>query len=312
VPEIDWHFFNDAPRNELERRAPRALVRLRACTEAVLAAKRLDACAIFAHGHEYATPCLAELEALRCDVPVVVVAYNYVRLPTGVRLKLARRLLPRAARLFIASEMERDLYSQAFGIDKRRLEMERWSLDRVEEAPGEPLEPGRYVCSIGGNARDYDTLLAAARLLPDIPFVIVARPGNLGQAVLPANVRVRYNLPFDQAMNVLAHSAFMALPLLGSEVPCGHVTLVAAMHRAKPFIVTDSRGVADYVNGEQHSLSVPPGDAAALAAAIERLWSDPELCARMAERALAFARSYCSTENAIAQLRRLLGEFGAL
>ena len=31
-------------------------------------------------------------------------------------------------------------------------------------------------------------------------------------------------------MSVLLHSRFMVLPLLTSDVPCGHVTLVAAMH----------------------------------------------------------------------------------
>lgn len=312
IPEVDWLFFDDRPRNPLERKIPQAVLRARACMAAVIAAKRRGARAIFAHGHEYAVPCLAALQALRLDIPVVVVAYNYVRIPTGFRLKLARQFLPRAARLLIASEMERDLYSAAIGIDKSRLEMERWSLDRVNETPGEPMQPGRYVCSIGGNARDYRTLLAAARLAPHIPVVVVARPGNPGLEDPPDNVKIHYNLPMDSAMNVLAHSEFMALPLVSTETPCGHVTLVLAMHRKKPFIVTDSRGVADYQEGESHSLAVPANDPQALAAAIGRLWDDAPLRQSMSERALRFAHDYCSTENAIAQLRRHLREFGAL
>ena len=133
------------------------------------------------------------------------------------------------------------------------------------------MEQGDYVCAIGGNARDYGTLIEAARLMPHIRFVCVIRPNSLRGLDIPTNVAVHTNLPFGQAMNILAHSRFMALPLLHSQVPCGHVTMVAAMHLGKAFVITDSEGVRDYVQDGYNAIAVPPGSAGALVDATERL-----------------------------------------
>jgi glycosyltransferase involved in cell wall biosynthesis len=311
IPEVEWHFFHDAPRGALEAKLPQQVVRLRACLEVVRAARRLDAVAIFAHGHEYAIPCIAALRALGLKIPVVVVAYNYVTLPRGARLQIARTFLPHADRLIVASTMERELYSRLIGIPIERLEMLRWCVDTPEVEPAEPVEKGEYVCAIGGNARDYATLITAARSLPDIRFVVVVRPGNLDGLEMPANIAVHTNVSPERAMNILYHSRFMVLTLPHSEVPCGHVTLVSALHLSKPFIVTSSTGVADYQNGTEHSIGVPPADPVALANAIQSLWDDPARCQTMGEKARRFAVDLCSVQTAVAYLRRLLDEYGA-
>ena len=88
------------------------------------------------------------------------------------------------------------------------------------------------------------------------------------------------NLPLGDAMNVLHHSRFMVLPLINSEVPCGHVTLVAAMHLGKALVITDSTGVSDYVRNGENALTGPTGSVEMLIAATKRLWENPMLCAR--------------------------------
>jgi glycosyltransferase involved in cell wall biosynthesis len=98
---------------------------------------------------------------------------------------------------------------------------------------------------------------------------------------------------------VLAHARFSIVPLRDAEVPCGHVTLVAAMHHAKALVVTDSRGVSDYVRHEHNALLVPAGDPTALATAMLRLWNDPVLCARLGAQGQAFAREH-TTEGSTA------------
>ena len=72
-------------------------------------------------------------------------------------------------------------------------------------------------------------------------------------------------------MGVLYHSRFMVLPLINSKVPCGHVTIVAAMHLGKAMVVTSSSGVADYVTDDENAVTVPPNDVDAMASAIQRL-----------------------------------------
>ena len=99
--------------------------------------------------------------------------------------------------------MERDLYSDYLHISKDRIRLRLWSIGVPEVSPDIPLHAGRYISAIGGNGRDYKTLLEAAHKLPEIPFALVVRPENLSGLQVPANVNVMVNLPFEQAMNIM-------------------------------------------------------------------------------------------------------------
>ncbi len=61
-------------------------------------------------------------------------------------------------------------------------------------------------------------------------------------------------------------------------------TLVEAAASARPIVASDVPGCRDVVREGVNGLLVPPGDAAALATAIRRLLSDPELRRRMGEQ----------------------------
>ena len=111
------------------------------------------------------------------------------------------------------------------------------------------------------------------------------------------------NLSFPRTMNVVLHSRFMVLPLEGAEVPCGHVTMVSAMHLGRGLVVTDSTGVRDYARHEDNALLVPPHDADALAAAVSRLSASPELARRLGDAGQRFARERCSEESVLSHLR---------
>jgi glycosyltransferase involved in cell wall biosynthesis len=147
-------------------------------------------------------------------------------------------------------------------------------------------------------------------MLPEFRFVLVVRPDNLRGLELPANVTVHTNLPFGKTMNVLAHSRFMVLPLVGSEVPCGHVTLVAAMHLGKAIVVTDSTGVHDYVRAGDNALTIPAGSSESLAAAARRLWQDRSLCIQLGDNGRRFAASECIEARAVEHFRRWLNSRG--
>jgi glycosyltransferase involved in cell wall biosynthesis len=124
--------------------------------------------------------------------------------------------------------------------------------------------------------------------------VLVVRPENLAGLELPQNVSFHTNTSFGKAMNVLLHSRFMVLPLTVGDVPCGHVTLVAAMHLGKAIVATNSAGIADYVRDRENALIVDPASAQALAEAMHILWQDADLCDRLGENGRSFARSECT------------------
>jgi glycosyltransferase involved in cell wall biosynthesis len=136
--------------------------------------------------------------------------------------------------------------------------------------------------------------------------VLVVRPENLTGLEGLANVKVIVNAPFEQAMNILQHSAFTVLPLSGSTVPCGHVTLVCAMHLARTAVATDSEGIYDYIRSGHNGVLCEPLSGDSLAQAIAKLWSDPAEIARLSENNRRFGTEHCTEEIMRADLAAVL------
>src|SRR5207248_6437727 len=198
-------------------------------------------------------------------------SFNFVELPTSLKTRIFSTGLARIDRFVVFSRIEIDLYARQFHIPKNRFSFVHWGMQRPTTGSAPLHPPNPYVSAIGGNARDYGTLIEAARLLPDIPFVLVVRPSSLEGLTIPANVTVHINLALETTMNILSESRFMILPLNSSAVPCGHVTIVAAMHLGKTMIVTASAGVEDYVKDGENALTVPVASVPDLVQAITRL-----------------------------------------
>lgn len=313
-----FEIISTVPQNILERqlddfvrhlkwlRIPN-LPRPRASFEAVRSAKAQNAQVIVTAGPLLAAWCGLFARLLRVDVPIVAHSFNVDSLPGFAKRWCMARMLSRVDRFVILSNFERDLYSKLFHLPEDRFDFVFWGgTPPLVDSPNIPLEKPGYVCSIGGNGRDYATLVNAARLLPQIRFVLVVRPNSLQGLELPSNIEVYVELSLGKTMNILMHSRFMVLPLLDSFTPYGHITMVSAMHLGKAFIATDSAGVSDYVDGGRNALTVPPRSPQDLAAVIELLWNDPVLRRRLGKNGESFARTRCSEEQMVLHFRRLL------
>lgn len=224
-------------------------------------------------------------------------SFNFAELPQGRKLRLFRYAFQQLADLRVHSQMEKTLYSECFGIPESRIEVRLWSMNTPEVSPEPPVMAGPYISAVGGNARDYQTLLEAARLLPEVPMVWVVRPQNIAGLDLPPQVRVLSNIPYPKAMNVVQHSRLTVVPLKGSQVPCGHVTLVSGMLLKKAIVATRSAGISDYVTDGWNGLLCEPQSAGDLAEKIRRLWDDPEDAERMGANGLRFAKEHCTEQS---------------
>jgi len=89
-------------------------------------------------------------------------------------------------------------------------------------------------------------------------------------------------------------------------VPCGHVTLVCAMHLAKPVVATDSKGICDYVLPGHNGVLCKPFSPEDLAQAIDRLWRDPSEIARLGDNNRCFGAANCSEANMRSDLAEVL------
>jgi glycosyltransferase involved in cell wall biosynthesis len=207
----------------------------------------------------------------------------------------------------VFSRIERDIYSNAFGIDRGKFDFVHWGVSRPTVANRDgPLFPGEYVSAVGGNSRDYRTLIEAARSLPLIKFVLVVRPENLSGLEMPPNVVVRTNIPFGDAMNIISFSKLTIVPLDRVDAPCGHVTIVAAMYLDVPVVVTRSLGVEDYVSDGKTGLIVELKSPSSMVEAIARLDGDGHLRDQMASNSRKFAEQNCSERSVAEHFRQWL------
>jgi glycosyltransferase involved in cell wall biosynthesis len=154
----------------------------------------------------------------------------------------------------------------------------------------EPPEPD-LVCSAGQLLRDYPTLVEAVRglslrlrIAAGSPWIAKElKPG----APLPANVEWGRYSRFDLRA-LYARSAVCVVPIQENDYQTGISTILEMMAMGKCVIATRTRGQTDTLVDGVTGMYVPPGDVAALRAAIVRALERPEETARMG----AAARRY--------------------
>lgn len=176
-------------------------------------------------------------------------------------------------------------------------------------APGTPgLRPGLMSAATGGVApftvlfvgrlvarKGIPTLIEAARRLREtVPIRVViigegpersAIEAEIARAGLDGVVELRGRVPSDELVRAYQGADALVLPAVvdarGDTEGLG-VVVLEAMSCGTPVVASDIGGITDMVTHDQTGLLVPPGDPAALAAAIERLAKDPDLWRRLA------------------------------
>ena len=154
-----------------------------------------------------------------------------------------------------------------------------------------------------------ETILAAAALAPEIAFRVVGS-GQLDALMTerPANVEwvdwVEYErLPEEN------QRAGCALGVFGTSTKAGRVIpnkAFQALACGTPLVTADTPAARELLVDGGSALLVPPGDAAALAAAVRRLATSPELAARIGAAGLAAYRAQASEDVLGARWRTLI------
>jgi len=271
------------------------IFRLMASLNAVIKARRADV--IVSHGPYMAFYCALFIWMFRLKTPHISYSFNFAELPSGVALKRMKLLFKRVNCFVVSSDMERALYSEYFDIPIEQIDFVRWGVAEPDFNLQASILDKPYISTVGGNARDYKTFMAAMAELPDITAIAVMRPGNLVGLDVPKNVTVLVNISRDEALSVIKHSVLTVLPLMGSETPCGHVTIVVAMYLGVPCVVTDSSGVSDYVTDNETGMLCEPNSLDKMKQAITHLRADEMLGTKLAENAEIFVRENCSEKS---------------
>lgn len=209
------------------------------------------------------------------------------------------------------SSTETETYSRRFNIPQQRLKMLHWSSRKpsVDEQFPPPFEPG-YIAAIGGEGRDYSTLFAAMRLLPQSRLVVVASPESVKGLEVPDNVELLVNMPPVYTFRIAHHAKFMVLPTCAGDSHCGHSTIVFQFLLGKATIVTESVAMIDYVKHGVTALSCRAADVSSLVESIKILSNDEALLSHLASNGEAFARKYCTEAATVSYVRTYLRASG--
>ena len=133
------------------------------------------------------------------------------------------------------------------------------------------FEEGDYALAVGIESRDYDTLFAALAHT-DIKLKVVAsspwsrRRGDIVGA--SGRIEVLPRVAHPTLRELYQRAKMVVVPLRDVDYAAGLNGVIEALCVNKPLIVSDSRGIRDYVAHMESAYVVPAGDANALTAAL--------------------------------------------
>ena len=258
-------------------------------------------------------------EGLRGDPLAAVLLRRTRRRPPAILLSDCTWKLERGARsalraldgprthYCVLTEAERIRFPRLWGVDAHRVHVTRWFYSLTPQEEGPTTVTDGLVFAGGDSLRDYGPLIAAARRLPQLRFVVAARsaPGA-PRGSLPTNVEVG-EVSHARFVELLRSAAAVVVPLEAREDrSAGQQTYLRAMALGKPTIVTDALGVREHVSDGVDGIVVAPGDADALERAL-RWATAPEHAAEtraLGERARATVRTRDTADAYVAAICR--------
>jgi glycosyltransferase involved in cell wall biosynthesis len=192
-----------------------------------------------------------------------------------------------------ACEADGRVMATAFGVAPHRL-LRNQSAPLGDFTPCSATE-GRYLLSVGASKRDFATLGKALRGLHHVAARLYVGSryqdpylGELPSAV--ETIEIVHGAAPERMPEVYADARFVVIPLVETyQYSAGSTVALEALAAGKAIIATRTPGMTDFVIDGVTGVLVPRGDAAALRAAVVRLWDDPRLADEMGRAGRAHA-----------------------
>lgn len=247
----------------------------------------------------------------RNGAKTVVMVHNVDR----PRTRAALRFWPsfRSASLFVSvSSYQLKFLRDQVGIDESRTIFvpDQTDLHFFHPRPLNRSKQRPVLVSAGLEKRDYAVLAEAVSGLDvDVRLTGFSADSAAGSSrfpeVWPPNfTRRRYE--WTELADLYGDADAVVVTLLPNIYAAGVTTMVEGMASARPIIVTRTEGLEGYLDDSDALTLVPPGDAAALRAAILDLLNSPEKIAARGERAAEIARERYGSDTHVETIAAIM------
>ncbi len=239
--------------------------------------------------------------------PIVAWTFNVGKLPAGFKRTLSGIGLRRVDLIVVHSRNEIDECVACFGLPRERVVYV--PLQRaLDPKPRSEDTEHPYLLALGSANRDYRLLFQVLARQPRRAIVVAGAHALAGLEV-PSCVEVRSGLSIEQCHELVLGARVNVIPVANATTASGQVTLLDSMGMGCPTIMTRCPGSVDYVEEGTTALLVEPQDAEGLSRAVETLWNDPELRARISAAGAAHVKACFSDEAVGAELGRICDRF---
>lgn len=171
------------------------------------------------------------------------------------------------------------------------------------------------ILSLGVTKRDYQTLVRALQELPgyDTEIFVSSRFGDSFRGrspeAIPAWVHFRQSISDQELIAQYQNARFVVVALEEThQGSAGISTILEAGACGKAVIATRTGGTPSYLVDGETGILVPPSDIAALRAAIEKLWTHPELAREMGAKGRRFVQENFDPKKIAEGVRAMLLE----
>ena len=290
VPQERTLDFGDVERcTRPDVRAVRKLLGLSAATAYLAVTRSQGADAFFTSGEDIGLPLAMLLKLRRMRASHTMIAHSLS--PLKKRVFFRAGVGAQLDQVLCYATIQERLMLDELGLPRSTVKRINYQADERFFSPQPTAQEPDLICSAGQLLRDYDTLVRATSDLPvrvriaaGSPWIAEElRPGGK----LPANVDWRRYNRFD-LRDLYARSALAVVPIVQNDYQTGISTILEMMAMGKCVIVTRTRGQTDTIVDNETGVYVPPGDAPALRAAIERMLANPAERDRIGRNARAY------------------------
>jgi glycosyltransferase involved in cell wall biosynthesis len=255
---------------------------------------------------------------IRAGTPFLVGCFHglsdFENKPSAVMRPLSRNVLRRSLQrldhVAFFGPADREVGISRYGLDRDKTSIILFGVDTGFWTPGE-VTAEDFVFSMGQDPnRDFATLVGAeidvpVRLHTALPVVV---PPGRNKVTLSSGSYHRSTLSDEDLRDLYRRAMAVVVPLKDVYQPTGYSVTLQAMACGKPVVLSRIRGLwaPELLRDGENCILVPPGDRAALAAAVNLLAGDAELRARLGRTARETVERHFNPRVAAASLEALI------